>query len=113
MSLLDRSQWLFLLGGHDLEMETIAHLLGEHVAAEQIVDRQLSWGAKASDYAAEITAAARAGATPVLIELETDIPLPDNAILIDHHNEGSGAERPTSLEQVFRLSPSTNAARNA
>ena len=93
----------FFLGGYDLEMQTIADVLAEHVAADQIHDQRLSWGAKASDYNVELDAALHDGIRPVLIELAIDRPLSDSCILIDHHNERSGADQPTSLEQLFRL----------
>jgi hypothetical protein len=40
----------------------------------------------------------------VLVELELDLPLPEGRyILVDHHGERAGRDRPTSLEQVFAL----------
>ena len=91
----------FFLGGRDLEMATIAALARGVAGPDAVVDKGLGWGARASAYADEIAAAAGAGATPVLVELEADIPLPENAILVDHH--GARAAGPTALEQVFAL----------
>ena len=96
-------RWCFFLGGRDLEMEAIADLLRAHVPTDRIVDRRPSWGARASDYQAEIAREAARGLVPVLIELEPDIPLPVGAFVIDHHNAHAGQDRPTSLEQVFAL----------
>lgn len=93
----------FFLGGHDLEMVTIRELLARYTSCV-IHDRLLRWGAKASDYRAEIAAALEAGAVPVLIELKLDLPLPSDKIrVIDHHGAQAGHDKPTSLEQVFAL----------
>jgi len=117
---------LFLLGGHDLEMLTIRELLRVH-APDRFCDKNLSWGARASDYRVEIDEAIKNGATPVLVELENDLglktfphpdplpegegekirgPFPDDeggVIIIDHHGPLAGVDRPTSLHQVFAL----------
>lgn len=93
----------FFLGGHDLEMVTIRELVGRHTRCV-IHDRLLHWGAKTSDYCAEIAAALEVGAVPVLIELKLDLPLPPDRIrIIDHHGPQAGHDKPTSLEQVFAL----------
>lgn len=97
------SNLTFFLGGHDLEMLTIRQLLEQH-AAGRIFDKGLSWGAKASDYRTEIEQCLVSGRTPVLIELKEDIEIDRNKIIVvDHHNERAGAERPASLHQVFAL----------
>lgn len=93
---------LFLLGGHDLEMLTIRELLQVH-APNACIDKQLAWGASASDYRNEIESALRNGLTPVLVELIDDIGLDEKCINIDHHGPLAGADRPTSLHQVFAL----------
>jgi len=93
---------LFLLGGHDLEMLTIRELLHAH-APECFVDKGLSWGARASAYRGEIEAALKAGLTPVLVELVDDIGIDGKAVIIDHHGPLAGADKPTSLHQVFDL----------
>ena len=96
-----RHDLVFFLGGHDLEMDTIRELL-ERRAAGRWHDRGLAWGARASAYREEIEAALAAGETPVLVELEDDVGLDGRCVVIvDHHGESAGAERPTSLEQVF------------
>ena len=93
----------FFLGGYDLEMATIRELVARHTPCV-IHDKRLRWGAKASDYRAEIAAALETGATPVLIELTPDLPLPpDEICVIDHHGAQAGHDKPTSLEQVFAL----------
>lgn len=95
----------FFLGGRDLEMETIAALLAEH-APGRAVDRRLAWGARASAYRDEIAATLAAGETPILIELEDDMPIETDRtglVFVDHHGARAGEERPTSLEQVFDL----------
>jgi len=93
----------FFLGGRDLEMATIAALLTTQ-AAGHFLDKGLPWGAKASAYWDEIVIAQTRGDTPVLVELENDLGLtvPD-VIFVDHHGSCAGANKPTSLEQVFHL----------
>jgi hypothetical protein len=94
---------VFFLGGRDLEMVTIRELL-EHNAPNRFCDKGLAWGARASDYRAEIEAALEQKQTPVLIELAVDFDLPaDRIIIIDHHGQRAGSTKPTSLHQVFDL----------
>lgn len=97
------ADWLFLLGGHDLEMLTLRSLLDEEDVA--YLDRAPAWGAAASVYASDITAALQAGKRVVAVELEDDLPPEQSARLhwIDHHDERAGAERPCSLRQAFEL----------
>ncbi len=100
------TRYAFFLGGQDLEMVTIATLLRDRQAAgdgriARVADAGLAWGARASDYAAGIAAAAAAGETPVLIELSPDIPLPPGSVEIDHH--GPRSAEPCALRQVFGL----------
>ncbi len=98
-----RSRHVFFLGGRDLEMATIREFLAEH-APGRFHDRELSWGAKTSDYREEIEACLFAGETPVLVELKDDLGLdPMRVVVVDHHGERAGADRPTSLHQVFDL----------
>ena len=97
---------VFLLGGHDLEMVTIAELLASTGSAFR--DRQLCWGAKASAYADDIADCRAAGHIPVLIELNDDLGLSQavdagEILLIDHHGDRAGEHQPTSIEQVFTL----------
>jgi hypothetical protein len=93
----------FFLGGYDLEMITIKTLL-EHETSGQLFDKHLTWGAKASAYREEIANCVFVGRTPVLIELENNIePCGDSILVLDHHGEFAGANRPTSLHQVFHL----------
>lgn len=101
----------FFLGGRDLEMVTIRDLL-ERRGVGRFDDKELGWGAKTSDYEAEIFRALNQGETPVLVELEDDLELPlssdgtakpGEAILVDHHGRRAGSEAPTSLHQVSEL----------
>ena len=94
----------YFLGGNDLEMEAIRRLLDyRNIPAGHIHDKKLGWGAKASDYAGEIHALPEK-AIPVLIELENDLGLkPPKAIVLDHHGEQAGMDRPTVLEQLWSL----------
>ncbi len=99
----ETSKFVFFLGGRDLEMVTIGDLLAEH-ASRRFHDKELPWGAKASAYRSEIEDALTHRKMPVLIELAIDLPLDrDRVIVIDHHGERAGAEKPTALEQVFDL----------
>ena len=96
----------FLLGGHDLEMLEIGHLVAATLGPDAVVDKGLPWrAALASAYAAEIEAALGAGSRPVLVELRPDLPadLLDRCTIVDHHGPLAGADKPTSLEQVFAL----------
>ena len=86
---------IFLLGGYDLEMQTIKELLESH--GIQYVDRKLSWGAKLSDYADLLDDRN----TFYGVELEEDIELPKNYIAIDHHDDKS--DKASSLEQIAKI----------
>ncbi len=98
-----RNTLIFFLGGHDLEMITIRALLQE-VALDQLHDKRLSWGAKASAYRQEISETLARGLTPVFVELANDLNLDPALFLeVDHHGERAGENRPTSLHQVFDL----------
>lgn len=99
-------RFAFFLGGQDLEMVTIRDFLAAQVTAgdprvAHIADKSLPWGAKASDYAEEIAQAVATGLVPVLIELAPDLPLPQQAKLIDHH--GDRSHEACALRQVFDL----------
>ncbi|MEK7531758.1 MAG: hypothetical protein AAB545_02430 [Patescibacteria group bacterium] len=91
--------YVFFLGGQDLEMLTIR----EALEARELLfhDKQLSWGAKASDYEKEIRREVQAGNTPVLVELKLDIALPESAIIVDHH--GDRSNEAASILQVLYL----------
>lgn len=96
----------FFLGGADLEMAAIRDLVSRH-APGRVTDKHLAWGAATSDYADGIRAALDAKRTPVLVELTDDLPADafdrPRCIVVDHHGPRAGADRPSSLEQVFRL----------
>ncbi|MCA1626373.1 MAG: hypothetical protein LC742_00170 [Acidobacteria bacterium] len=104
MNAQDTADLHFFLGGHDLEMQTIGELLRRHVGAARVHDKGLSWGARASDYEAEIRAALAGGGTPVLVELIDDLNLDSSAVItVDHHGARAGKDELTSLEQIFAL----------
>jgi len=88
-------KYVFLLGGHDLEMMEIRNMLGEH--GFEYHDLNLCWGARLSSYAAFLNSMQ----TFVGIELQKDMDLPLHYIDIDHHNEKS--HLPSSIEQVADL----------
>lgn len=92
-------EYVFFLGGKDAEMLRIKDILQENGIAFH--DKELGWGAKASAYKDEISATLEEGKTPVIIELERDISLPDTVIDIDHH--GKRASEPPSVMQVLAL----------
>lgn len=94
------------LGGADLEMSAIRSIALEALGPAHVSDHGLSWGAKASSYHREITAALEQNETPVLVELTLDLPasIPRGRLAdIDHHGHNAGAGRPCALRQMFRL----------
>ena len=90
---------IFLLGGHDLEMEAIKQTLEREGIA--FADHNLNWGAQLSSYRKEIAEAIEKGQEIYGIELEEDMPLPKRYYRIDHHNGFSA--NPSSIEQVCEL----------
>lgn len=96
----DKKGFIFFLGGLDAEMVAIREILySENI---EFRDKKLLWGAKVSDYKSEIKSLSSV-TIPVFIELTSDIPIPKNSIIIDHHNKNSGKNRCTSIEQVAEL----------
>lgn len=94
-------QLIFFLGGRDAEMCEIRKILEKKNLAFH--DKTLSWGAKLSNYKDKIKTLSPED-TPVFIELSIDLPLPEKAIIvIDHHCQKAGQEKPTSIEQVAEL----------
>jgi hypothetical protein len=93
--MIDKKQSLFLLGGQDLEMVTIRKVLEKE--GVEFHDKNLSWGAKLSDYQAFLDFEGMIYG----VELEADITPPKNYIEIDHH--GNNDEKPSSLEQVSNI----------
>lgn len=97
---------IFLLGGYDLEMLEIKKLLLKIGFQENVnlFDKQLMWGAKLSEYHAELE---RFGNTTPFkiygIELEETqiIRIPNNYIRIDHHNDF--VDKPASILQIAAL----------
>ena len=96
---MDDTPFVFLLGGHDLEMITIKQLLIEYGFAEKkgIADLNLQWGAKLSNYKNLFNDEQ----TFVGIELSQDITPPLHYVNIDHHNENN--HKSSSLEQIIEL----------
>ncbi len=92
-------QYVFFIGGYDLEMITIRDLVAS--TGTGFYDAKLAWGAKASDYRTVIELAHNDKRTPVLVELEVDFKLPASAIVIDHHGNRSGEE--ASIIQTIKL----------
>lgn len=87
--------YIFLLGGHDLEMEEIEKILIQNKLNYH--DLHLQWGAKLSKYSSFFDNEH----TFVGIELEQDLNPPLHYIDIDHHNDK--AHLPTSIEQTAAL----------
>ena len=96
---MDNTPYVFLIGGHDLEMLTIKKLLMDNGFSEEktIADLNLQWGAKLSDYQNLFNDSQ----TFVGIELTQDVAPPPHYINIDHHNQNSN--KSSSLEQVAEL----------
>lgn len=91
----------FLLGGKDLEMETIEKVLNRYFPKEFILNENLSWGARLSSYSIYFNN----DDTFIGVELVKDIAPPKNYIEIDHHNILSS--KPSSLDQIISLLKST------
>lgn len=94
-------QFIFLLGGADLEMYTICQLLDSHGVC--YYNQGLRWdNACLSAYLEYLDRFGnKSNYQLVGIELQEDVILPDNYISIDHHNQNAG--KPSSLEQVAEL----------
>ena len=93
---------LFLLGGHDLEMQVIRETLEREGLAYS--DHGLSWkNALLSSYSEEIAEAERNGQDIYGIELRLGDKErePAGYHVIDHHNDMSG--KASSIEQVYEL----------
>ena len=90
---------LFLLGGYDLEMTIIKHMLEERDDC-MVLDRQLLWdNAKLSAY--EHDWENHADSDVYGVELQEDCQPPAHYHRIDHHNELT--DYPSSLEQVAQV----------
>lgn len=91
---------VFFLGGLDGEMVAIREWLTQQGVEFQ--DHHLSWGARASDYEAEIGRALANHKQPVLVELTLDLAesVLTRCVVVDHHGERAGLDQPSSLEQV-------------
>lgn len=75
---------IFLLGGHDLEMQEICNLLT--LQGERFVDKYLNWHNSNLSAYAEIIAT-EPDSDFYGIELHEDCPLPKHYTRIDHHND--------------------------
>jgi len=93
-------KYIFFLGGYDAEMVEIKNILEKR--GEQIIDKNLSWGASLSSYKDEIENLPQ-DKIPVFIELKQDYQYPENALFIDHHDEKAGRDKKTSLEQIAEI----------
>lgn len=98
-----KENYLFFLGGHDAEMFAIKEILiANRILKDHILDKNLSWGAKLSEYEEKLSKLTKEQIS-VFIELNLDVDYPSNAIIIDHHNERAGKDKKTSLEQIADL----------
>lgn len=92
---------VFLLGGKDLEMNEIEKILEKQENCK-VFNNDLSWGAKLSDYNQEIEKYKDDENTTIYaVELEEDLPIPQNYVQIDHH--GKNDYKPSSLEQIAEI----------
>lgn len=93
---------VFLLGGADLEMQTIKNILENHKL--HVEDKKLNWSdARLSAYADELKEYSSEEYRIYGIELQEDGSsiLPENYVRIDHHNDLQ--DRPSALEQVAEI----------
>lgn len=91
---------VFLLGGGDLEMQTVCNVLKE--SGEFVIDHGLSWNnAYVSSYLNELNSYRSDDCRIYGVELIEDIAVPTNYTKIDHHNDLSNM--PSSLEQVAAI----------
>ena len=92
---------IFLLGGYDLEMQTIRELLDK--LRIDYVDKKHGWNnALLSEYRDILDEyAGKPDCTIYGIELKEDVPPPSNYVRIDHHNDF--IDRPSSIEQVLSV----------
>ena len=89
---------IFLLGGHDLEMQEIKNLLKSN--GERYVDAHLNWGnARLSAYMSVISE--EPDSEYYGIELKEDTQLPKYYHRIDHHNDYN--QRPAAIMQVAEI----------
>lgn len=96
---MKKDKLFFLLGGADLEMQTIREILLENGIS--FADHQLQWNnAVLSSYRKELE---QLGDSRMIygVELQEDILPPANYLAIDHHNQLSSM--PSALEQVTDL----------
>lgn len=94
-----KNPYLFLLGGHDLEMLEIRKILEERKIP--YFDNHLKWGAKLSAYKKILEKEKNNYGLIYGIELVQDMEPPMNFRVIDHH--GNFSPRPTAYEQVAEI----------
>lgn len=103
MNTINKTNALFLLGGHDLEMCTIKEILEQCVCYYS--DKNLKWNnALLSNYKNEINNFIKCNPMGRIygIELKNDLLLNNDIYIeIDHHNNKS--DNPSALEQVMNL----------
>lgn len=92
------NNYIFLLGGKDLEMLEIEKILKKN--NYKYIDNHLSWGAKLSDYKMQLKELKKDDVV-VGIELYKDSNIENKYIEIDHHNKN--IEKPSSIEQIAEL----------
>lgn len=91
---------IFLLGGRDLEMDTIKTILREK--NQIFFDNDLSWKCAVVSKYSEIISSHKAPDFHIYgIELREDITPPSNYTRIDHHNDFS--RKDSSLKQIANL----------
>lgn len=96
---MKKDKLFFLLGGSDLEMQTIREILLEN--GVPFADHQLQWNnAVLSSYQKELQQLGN-GWMIYGVELQEDILPPANYLAIDHHNQLSSM--PCALEQVMEI----------
>ncbi len=92
-------KYVFLIGGHDLEMDEIVKILKEHNC--EYFDESLKWGARLSHYEKYFNDEGYKEKTFFGIELSKDCEPPVNYQGIDHHNKNKAL--PSSIKQVACL----------
>ncbi|MCG8576531.1 MAG: hypothetical protein MI810_16755 [Flavobacteriales bacterium] len=97
---MESSKYIFLLGGHDLEMLEIKRILTKNKAT--VIDRNLKWdNANWEIFQDLFNQQQYAEKTFVGVELAKQDFQPKNSINIDHHNDME--EKSSSLEQILQL----------
>lgn len=93
-----KNNYVFLLGGKDLEMVEIEKILKKSDC--KYIDNDLSWGAKLSDYLIQLKGLKKDDIV-VGIELYKDINIANKYIDIEHHNKN--INKLSAIEQVAQM----------